>query len=179
MHWAYDPPATDLCHTKGLQGAMITTIKYLGLAFVLIIVAGVVVFVRANSATSESGNVLAAEHACTKAFVEGDVATLDHFISDDYVEMVAEPASQGVAASWRTQSKKEWLDLVRSRREKYLSVEVRNEKVFLHDDDIATVLAEYSQTATKDGKDDSATGTEIDTWKKRNGHWQVISSVFP
>ena len=58
-------------------------------------------------------------------------------------------------------------------------MEVRNEKVFLHGDDLATVLGEYSQTVIKDGKQSNETGPEIDTWKKRNGHWQVISSVFP
>ena len=154
-------------------------ITFLAMAFLLSVVAVVLVFVRADAARTESQDVLAAERACAKAFVDSDVTTLDRFIANDYVEMIAEPASEGVVAHWRTQSKQEWLDLVRSRREKYLSVEVHNEKVFLHGDDVATVLAEYSQRATKDGKDYSATGSEIDTWEKRNGHWQVISSVFP
>lgn len=158
---------------------MKNTIACLAMAFLLSMVAVVPVFVRADAGKTESQDVLAAERACAKAFVDGDVAVLDRFIADDYVEMIAEPDSEGVAAHWRTQSKREWLDLVRSRREKYLSVEVHNEKVFLHDDEVATVLAEYSQRATKDGKDYSATGPEIDTWKKRNGHWQLISSVFP
>jgi hypothetical protein len=33
--------------------------------------------------------------------------------------------------------------------------------------------------AIKEGKQYNDMGSEIDTWKKRNGHWQVISSVFP
>jgi ketosteroid isomerase-like protein len=155
------------------------TIASLGLGFLLSTVAAVVIFVTAEAANSESGDVVAAERACAKAFVDADVAALARWIADDYVEMIAEPASPGAAANWRTRSKKEWLDSVRSRQEKYLSVEVRNEKVFLHSDDVATVLAEYSQTVTRDGKDYNETGSEIDTWKKRNGHWQVISSVFP
>jgi ketosteroid isomerase-like protein len=158
---------------------MKNTIMSLAMAFLLSMVAVILVFVRADAARTESQDVLAAERACAKAFVDGDVAALDSCIADDYVEMVAERAGEGAAARWSTQSKQEWLDLVRSRREKYLSVEVHNEKVFLHGDDVATVLAEYSQRAVRDGKDYSGTGTEIDTWRKRNGHWQVISSVFP
>ena len=157
---------------------MKNTITFLGLAFLLSTVV-IVVFVRGEAASSESVAVLAAERACAKAFVDADLATLDRCIADGYVEMSVEPARDGVAAKWKTQSKREWLDLVRSRREKYISVEVHNENVFLHSDDVATVLAEYSQTAIKDGKQYSDTGPEIDTWKKRDGHWQVISSVFP
>ena len=151
----------------------------LGLASLLCTVAVIVVFATADDASSESEDVLAAERACAKAWVDADIATLDRFIADDYVEMWAEPASEGAAAHWKSQTKQQWLDLVRSRQEKYVSVEVRNEKVFLHSDDVATVLAEYSQTVIKNGKEYTETGREIDTWKKRNGRWQVISSVFP
>jgi len=159
---------------------MQNTIASLALAVLVSPVAAGVVLLRSDGASSESVAVLAAEHDCAKALVDADLSTLDSCIADDYVEMIAGPAREGAAANWKTQSKKEWLDLVRSRREKYISVEIHNEKVFLHgDDDVVTVLAEYSQTAIKDGKQYSDTGPEIDTWKKRNGHWQVISSVFP
>jgi hypothetical protein len=163
---------------------MKNTATSLGLAFLLSAVAVIVVFVQvvfvqAEAANSRSGDVLEAERACAKAWVDADIATLDRFIANDYVEMIAEPVREGVAAHWRTQTKQGWLDLVRSRQKKYVSVEIRNEKVFLHGDDLATVLGEYSQTVIKDGKQYNETGPEIDTWKKRNGHWQVISSVFP
>jgi ketosteroid isomerase-like protein len=153
------------------------TISYLGMV-ILLSTAAVQMFARADTPKSESREVLAAEHAGVKAFLDGEVATLDRVIADDYVEMIWEPASGTVAAHWKTQTKQEWLDLVRSGREKYLSVELHNEKVFLHGD-VATVLAEYSQRATKDGKDYKETGSEIDTWKRRDGSWQLISSVFP
>lgn len=154
------------------------TMISLGLASLLCTVAVIVVFAQADAASSESEDVLVAERACAKAWVDADIATLDRFIADDYVEMWAEPVS-GAAAHWKTQTKQQWLDLVRTRQEKYVSVDVRNEKVFRHGDDLATVLGEYSQTVIKDGKQSIETGPEIDTWKKRNGHWQVISSVFP
>lgn len=149
------------------------------MACLVSVAAAALLFVRADAEGTESRSVLAAEHACAKAFVDGEVAVLDRCISDDYVEMIAEPSSERGVAQWKTQSKQEWLDLVRSRRAKYQSVEIYNAKVFLHGDGVATVLAEYSQKATKYGKDYGGTGTEIDTWKKKNGHWQVISSVFP
>jgi len=151
-------------------------ISYLGMV-ILLCTAAVLAFARA-SPKNASGDVLAAARAGVKAFLDGDVTTLDRLIADDYVEMIREPASGTVAAHWKTQSKQEWLDLVGSGREKYLSVELHNEKVFLHGD-IATVLAEYSQRVTKDGKDYRETGSEIDTWERRNGRWQLISSVFP
>ena len=80
-------------------------ITFLAMAFLLSVVAVVLVFVRADAARTGSQDVLAAERACAKAFVDSDVTTLDRCIANDYVEMIAEPASEGVVAHWRTQSK--------------------------------------------------------------------------
>ena len=94
---------------------MKNTIASIGLILLSTVV--IAIFAGAERASSESEDVLAAEHTCAKALVDADLATLDRCIADDYVEMIAEPVSDGGAANWRTQSKKEWLDLVRSRRE--------------------------------------------------------------
>ena len=77
-----------------------------------------------------------------------------------------------------TTNKTEWVNLVKSGREKYQSVELRNLKVYFHAD-VATVTGEYSQTGTRDGKDISESGVYVDTWVRKNGKWQVVSSVFP
>lgn len=74
---------------------MKNTTTSLGLAFLLSTVAVIVVFVQAETANSKSGDVLAAERACAKAWVDADIATLDRFIADDYVEMIAEPGESG------------------------------------------------------------------------------------
>jgi ketosteroid isomerase-like protein len=99
-------------------------------------------------------------------------------MSDDYVEIAMETASGTSKSSWVITSKAEWVDLVQSGREKYTSVDLRNLKVYLHGN-VATVSGEYSQTVMKDGKDISSSGLYVDTWVKKNGNWQVVSSVFP
>ena len=144
----------------------------------VILLSGTVHTFSPDGEKNEAAEVLAAEHACTDAFVKADIATLDRLIAENYVEIIGELASGNMPAQWSTRSKQEWLHLVRASRKKYLSIDVHNEKVFLHGD-VATVLADMSQTVSENGKDVTESGKEIDTWQKKNGHWQVISSVFP
>jgi ketosteroid isomerase-like protein len=117
-------------------------------------------------------------NAWAQASVKGDVAGMARLMSDDYVEIVMETATGTSKSSWLTISKTEWVHLVQSGREKYTSVDLRNLKVNLHGD-VATVSGGYSQTGTKDGKDIGSSGLYVDTWVKKNGKWQVVSSVFP
>ena len=136
---------------------------------------------RAGSSSSTSGDVeqiLASERGWAQAAVKGDVVCMARFMSDDYVEIVMETAPGTSKSSWVTTSKGEWVDQIRSGREKYQSVDLRNLKVYRHGD-VATVSGEYSQTGTKDGKDTGSSGLYVDTWVKKNGNWQVVSSVFP
>ncbi len=100
------------------------------------------------------------------------------FMADDYVEIVMETDTSLKTSRWVATNKADWIDLVHSGREKYKSVELRNLKVYFHAD-TATVTGEYSQTGTKDGKDISEVGLYVDTWVKKNGNWQIVSSVFP
>jgi len=132
--------------------------------------------------TSSSGGdeeaIVASEHAWARAPVKGDAAGMAALMSDDYVEIELETTPGSSKSKWVTSGKAEWVEMVRSGREKYTSVDVRNIKVYLHGD-LATTTGEYSQTGTKDGKDISATGLYVDTWEKKNGKWLVVSSVFP
>jgi ketosteroid isomerase-like protein len=135
----------------------------------------------ARSISSKDGftaQVLASEHAWAKAAADGDAARMAGLMADDYVEIVMEADPGTKNSRWVTTSKAEWVNLVRSGREKYQSVDLRNLKVYFHGD-IATVTGEYSQTATKDGKDNSGSGIYVNTWVRKNGNWQVVSSVFP
>jgi ketosteroid isomerase-like protein len=138
-------------------------------------------FPSAGSGTSprdDTQQIVASEHAWAQAPVKGDAAGMAGFMSDDYVEIAMETAQGTSQGRWVTTSKAEWVNLVQSGREKYTSVDVRNIKVYLHGN-VATTTGEYSQTGTNDGKDISASGFYIDTWVKKNGKWQVVSSVFP
>lgn len=135
----------------------------------------------AASSTSSKGDteqVVAFERAWAKAAVDGDVRAMATFMADDYVEIVMDTALDSKKSSWVTTSKPEWLALLQSGREKYESVELRNLKVYFHAD-IATVTGEYTQTSVKDGKQTTWTGVYVDTWVKKSGNWQVVSSVFP
>ncbi len=150
------------------------------LACALAVCAGIgAVFAEWSAPTSgDAEQILASERAWAQAPVKGSVADMARLMSDDYVEIVMESAHGTNKSSWVTTSKSEWVDLVRSGREKYTSVDLRNLKVYVHSD-VATVSGEYSQRGTKDGKDISSNGLYVDTWVKRNGEWKVVSSVFP
>lgn len=148
-----------------------------GVAF-LVCALVVVAALALASTVSEIEKIKAVEHAWAQAPVKGDAVAMAGFMSDDYVEIIMDTASGAGKNRWVTSNKKEWIDLVRSGREKYASVELRNIKIYLHGD-IATVTGEYSQTGTKDGKDISASGLYVDTWVKEDGKWRVVSSVFP
>ena len=68
--------------------------------------------------------------------------------------------------------------IVRSGRDKYESVELHNLRVYFHGE-IATVIGHYLQKGMSDDKDNSATGPYVDTLVRRNGCWQIVSSVVP
>ena len=109
---------------------------------------------------------------------QGDASRMAEFMADDYVEIVMETAPGSRKSQWLTTGKTEWINLVRSGRERYTAVEVRNIAVYFHGT-VATTTGEYSQIGTRDGKDISATGLYVDTWMKKGGKWLVVSSVFP
>lgn len=130
------------------------------------------------TATSEQESIIVLEREFAEAPVNGDSSRMASLMADDYVEIVMETASGSGKSHWQTTDKAEWIALVRSGREKYTSVVLRDIKVYLHGN-VATVTGEYWQTGTRDGKDISAAGFYVDTWVKKDGKWLVVSSVFP
>jgi ketosteroid isomerase-like protein len=151
------------------------------------IVAGALVVVALNAALPAKSNssmggevdrIIVSERQWAKAAVDGDAAGMAKFMADDYVEIEIETVPGTKTNRCVTTNKTQWIELVKSRREKYESVDLRNLRVYVHTD-VATVTGEYSQTGTKDGKDISGTGVYVDTWVKKNGSWQLVSSVFP
>lgn len=127
---------------------------------------------------SDSQALLEDEQAWAKAALDGDADRMASYMTDDYIELAWEPASQGVAAHWAVTRKTEWVESIRTRKEIYTSVELHNLTVHLQGT-LAVVTGEYSQKGTSNGKDISATGTYANTWTKRGGRWLVVHSVFP
>lgn len=118
------------------------------------------------------------ELAWAKAALDGDADRMASYMADDYLELFWEPAAQAVPGHWSTQQKREWVEAVRSRKERYTSVDLHNLTVHLQGT-LAVVTGEYSQKGVSNGHDNSATGIYANTWAKRDGRWLVIHSVFP
>jgi len=122
--------------------------------------------------------VAARSLAFAKAALQGDLATFPTFMSDDYVMLWAEPAADGKKAHWATKTKEEWVEELRSRKNKYRSVELQNTKVYLHGN-VAVFTGDYTQTGTREGAEYSEAGLFAETWVKRDGQWIIVGSVFP
>ncbi len=148
-------------------GALILAIGFASVAF------GV------QAATSASEEAVASRSlAFTRAAVNGDLSAFLSFMSDDYVMLWAEPASEGKKAGWATKTKNEWVEELRSHKYKYRSVELLNTKVYFHGD-VAILTGDYAQITTRDGVDISDAGLFTETWVKRNGQWIIVSSMYP
>ena len=106
-----------------------------------------------------------------------DVDTFAKYLSDDYVLVVVN-TSPDKKSEFELTTKPKWVEMIRSGREKYSSVDIHDLKVFLNGEN-ATVTGQYSQKGTSDGKDIGSAGLYVDTWVKRKGQWRLVSSVFP
>jgi ketosteroid isomerase-like protein len=122
--------------------------------------------------------VAARSLAFAKAAQQGDLATFPLFMSDDYVMLWAEPTADGKKPHWATKTKKEWVDELRSRKNKYRSVELQNTKVYLHGN-VAIFSGDYTQTGTREGAEYAEAGLFSETWVRRNGQWIIVGSIFP
>jgi ketosteroid isomerase-like protein len=127
---------------------------------------------------NEVSEILAADQAFAKSAIGDNVDLFASYMVDDFVLLELETATDKTPSHWVSTSKKDWVAAVRSRTQRYTAVEVHNQTVHLQGS-IATVTGEYSQTAIKNGKDDSSTGSYVETWVKRNGRWLVLNAVFP
>lgn len=131
-----------------------------------------------RSTTATESAVEARSLAFLKAALDGDVARFRAFMSDDYVMLWVEPATDGKKAHWARMTKEEWVEGLRSGKHKYHDVELLNRKVYLHGD-VAIFTGDYTETGTRDGVEYSEAGLFTETWVKRNGQWVIIGSVFP
>jgi ketosteroid isomerase-like protein len=118
------------------------------------------------------------ERAWAQAPVDHDADKMASLMADDYVEIILNAGVAGKPQRWSVQRKSDWIAAVRSSRDKYESVVLTDINVYVQGD-IASVTGYYTQRATRDGKDNSASGAYVDTWVRRGGHWLVVNSVFP
>jgi ketosteroid isomerase-like protein len=140
------------------------------------------VLAAADSATTSTpdveGAVAARSLAFVKAALNGDIASFRTFMSDDYVMLWVEPATNGKQAHWATMTKEAWVAGLQSGKHKYHAVELLNTKVYLHGD-VATFTGNYTETGTREGVEYSDAGLFSETWVKRKGQWLIVGSVFP
>jgi ketosteroid isomerase-like protein len=132
---------------------------------------------RSSTPATEKA-VAARSRAFANAAVQGDPTTFAAFMSDDYIMLWAEPATDGKKPSWAIKTKAAWVEELRLRKNKYSAVELQNTRLYLHGN-VATFSGDYSQTGTRDGAHYSETGLFTETWVKRSGQWVIVSSVFP
>jgi ketosteroid isomerase-like protein len=133
----------------------------------------------APSSTSTIEKAVAARSlAFAKAAQQGDLAAFPTFMSDDYVMLWPEPATDGRKPHCATKTKWEWIEELRSAKNKYRSVELQNIKVYLHGN-VAILTGDYTQTGTREGAEYSEAGLFTETWVKRHGQWITVGGVFP
>jgi ketosteroid isomerase-like protein len=161
-----------MTHLMGRRTALVAT-AVLGLTM-----AGIADAASSTPSNDDTTVLLANEKAWADAAVDGDADKMASYMADEYIELAWEPADKTAPAHWSTLTKAEWVASVRSHKDVYTSVELRNLAAHLQGD-LAVVTGEYSQKGTSGGKDISATGTYANTWAKRHGRWLVVHSVFP
>ena len=127
---------------------------------------------------TDVSDVLAADQAWAKAAIGDNADLFASYMVDEYILIELEPATAEAPSHWGSTSKKDWVAAVRSGTQRYSAVELHNQVVHLQGS-IATVTGEYSQKAIKAGKDDSSSGSYVETWVKRKGRWLALNSVFP
>src|SRR5258708_32634728 len=98
------------------------------------------------AAPAAENEVTARSLAFAKAALKGDLATFPTFMSDDYVMLWPEPATDGKKPHWATKTKEERVEELRSRKNKYRSVELQNTKVYLHGN-VAIFTGDYTHTS--------------------------------
>jgi ketosteroid isomerase-like protein len=153
------------------------TKKLLLCASIALFALGVAV-ARSAPAAGPAEAVTARSRAFTHTAVQGDLATFATFMSDDYVMLWVEPATDAKKAHWATKTKKEWMEELRSGKNHYRSVELNNMKVHFHGN-VAILTGDYTQTGTRAGVAYSEAGLFNETWVKRNDEWVIVGSVFP
>jgi ketosteroid isomerase-like protein len=148
-------------------------------ALLLIAGGGLAIGSSATSASQSIENVVMnRSRAFAQAALSIDFASFAAFMADDYIMLWPEPAADGKESHWATKTKQEWVEELRSKKNRYRSVQLMHMKVYLHGS-VATVTGDYTQVETQEGIDHSEAGLFTETWVNRSGRWVIVGSVFP
>ena len=123
---------------------------------------------RSAARTPDEETIVKLEHQWVDAALKGDAKTFESLMSADY---------QALLTGAQIRGKEAWAAGIRAGTTTYRSVDIRNLDVRMYGA-TAVVFGDYSQVATAGGRDNSASGTYMDIWVKRNGRWQVVASSF-
>jgi ketosteroid isomerase-like protein len=110
--------------------------------------------------------LLSLEHQWADAMTSGDVATVQRIEADDYVMT----GSDGT-----TITKQQDVNGLKSGTEKYSEADLADLKPHVNGD-TATVTGRITLKGTENGKDISGTYEFTDTFAKRNGAWEAVST---
>ena len=155
-----------------------TTLGVTVLVGLLVIGAVAAGLTKSSHDHDDSQILLANEKAWAKAALDADADRMASYMADEYLELAWEPAAKGAPGHWSATTKAEWVGSVRSHKDVYTSVNLRNLTAHVQGN-LALVTGEYSQKGTSGGKDISGSGIYANTWSKRDGRWLVVHSVFP
>lgn len=112
--------------------------------------------------------VLQAEHNWVQRALDNDVDKMGNSMSEKWIALFSDGT---------TIDKPTWMEGMRSGKNKFYKVEFNNERVIVHDP-VAIFIGQFTEKGVWDGQNFDDSGTEMSTYMKENGKWQVISSAF-
>lgn len=110
-----------------------------------------------------------AEQDWVDVTLKGDATAFSAYLADTYVAL---------GSSGRLTDKAAWTNRIRAGTTHYDEVVLRDLTVRFPSPDIAVVTGSYSQKGIAEGKDNSGSGTYINTWARVEGKWRLVSSGF-
>jgi len=108
------------------------------------------------------------EHKWIQVAIDGDADAFESMVADNYV---------GLYPNGALGRKQNWVNNIRSGRNKYEYVKLSNLKVYLNGN-TAVVTGKYDEKAFIAGNERVSKGSYMSTWAKVNGSWKVVASAF-
>jgi ketosteroid isomerase-like protein len=122
----------------------------------------------AQQKSDSSSKVLALESKWNDAYRQGDIATLNGLLADDFIITVEDGT---------TYSKSGYIARLGGTGEHVELSEMSNLKVRVHGN-VAVVTGEYREKGTSKGKPYEYRDRLTDVWVNSDGRWQVIASHY-
>ena len=140
--------------------------RRLAIATVLSVGASALASTPAFSESGEAAAVAEAVSALTKAMLAGDKAKLEALVADQ----LSYGHSGGVV-----QDKKEFVDVIASKKTIYKSIELSNQTIAIAGSDAIVRHAWEGQSGTGDGKWNVSKIGVLQVWQKQGGSWKLLA----